>query len=117
VVGGKPFGPPGIKPEEDGKVLEFMHSRVRLLQEQDRAMFSPKIVVRMISGATYSGEYPYERMAWNFDQLVGRLQDCLPGYALGRSGFDALVETVRGADSLASIEPIFRVTRGSAYST
>ena len=113
VVGGNPFGPPGIKPEEDGKVLEFMHSRVRLIQEKDRAMFSPRIVVKMKNGATVSGEYPYGRMAWNLDQLAGRLQDCLPGYALGRSGFDALVETMRGADRLTSVDPILHVTRDS----
>ena len=112
-----PFGPPGIKPEEDGKVLEFMNSRVRLIQEKDRAMFSPRIVVKMKNGATVSGEYPYERMAWNFDQLAGRLQDCLPGYALGRSGFDALVETMRGADRLTSVDPILHVTRDSQGET
>ena len=113
VVGGKPFGPTAGKPEEDRKVLEFMNSRVRLVQEKDRAMFSPHIVVKMKNGVTYSGEYPYERMAWNFDQLVGRLEECLPGYSLGKSGFDALVETVRGADRLTSMEPIFQVTRCS----
>jgi hypothetical protein len=112
VVGGNPFGPTGDKPEEDGKVLEFMNSRVRLVQEKDRAMFSPQIVVRMKDGATHSGEYPYERMAWNFDQLVGRLEACLPGYPPGKSGFDALVATIGGADRLTSMEPIFRVTKG-----
>ena len=112
VVGGKAFGPTGVKPEQDRKVLEFMNSRVRLVQEKDRAMFSPRIVVKMKDGTTYAGEYPYERMAWNFDQLVGRLQDCLPGYALGKSGFDALVETMRGADRLTSVDRILQVTKG-----
>jgi 2-methylcitrate dehydratase PrpD len=112
VVGGRTFGPTGKRPEQDKKVLEFMHSRVRLVQEKDRAMFSPRIVVKMKDGATYAGEYPYERMAWNFDQLVGRLQDCLPGYSLGKSGFDALVETMRGAERLTSVDPILQVTKG-----
>ena len=58
VVGGNPFGPPGVKPEEDGKVLEFMNSRVRLIQEKDRAMFSPRIVVKMKNGATTLGGIP-----------------------------------------------------------
>jgi hypothetical protein len=111
VVGGTPFGPTGDKPDEDRRVVEFMNNRVRLVQETDRAMFSPQIVVTMKNGATYSGEYPYERMAWNFDQLASRLEECLPGYSLGKSGFDALVDTLRGADRLTSVESIFRVTK------
>jgi 2-methylcitrate dehydratase PrpD len=113
VVGGKALGRTGGNPEEDRKVLEFMNSRVKLVQEKDRAMFSPEITVKMKNGTTYTDQYPYERMAWNFDQLVARLQDCLPGYALGKSRFDALVETIRRADRLTSMEPIFQVTRGS----
>jgi hypothetical protein len=110
VVGGRTFGPTGDRLEEDERVLDFMKNKVTLVQEKDRAMFSPGIVVTMKDGATYSGEYPYERMEWNFGQLVERLRDCLPGYALGKPGFDSLVETVRGADDLPSVEPILQVT-------
>ena len=92
-------------------ILDFMQGHVKLVPEKDRAMFSPGIVVRMKNGTTYSGEYPYERMVWNFDQLEARLQQCLPGYSLGKSGFDALVETTRGADRLPSVARIFEVTK------
>jgi hypothetical protein len=112
VIGGKTFGPTGDKLEEDREVLNFMNSRVRLVQEKDRAMFSPRIVVKMKNGTTHTGEYPYERMEWNFDQLIGRLQDCLPGYSLGKSGVDALVETIREADRLTSVDRILQVTKG-----
>ncbi len=111
-VGGRPFGPTGERPEEDARVLEFMNSRVRLVQEKDRAMFSPAITVTMKNGTTYTGEYPYSRMEWNFDQLAARLQDCLPGYPPGKPGFDALVAAVRGADGLASVAPLFLAAKG-----
>ena len=65
--------------------------------------------MKMKNGATCSGNYPYERLEWTFDQLVARLQDCLPGYALGKAGLDALVETMRNADRLTSVDPIFQV--------
>jgi 2-methylcitrate dehydratase PrpD len=110
VVGGRTFGPTGDRPEEDERVLDFMKTKVTLVQEKDRAMFSPGIVVTMKDGTTHTGEYSYERMEWNFDQLVERLQDCLPGYPLGKAGFDALVETARGADRLPSVAPILDVT-------
>ena len=110
VVGGRTFGPTGDRLEEDQRVLDFMKDRVTLVQEQDRAMFSPGIVVTMKDGTTYSGEYPYARMEWNYDQLVARLQECLPGFALGKAGHDALVATVRGADGLPSVERLINVT-------
>lgn len=113
VVGGRTFGPTGAGLEEDQRVLDFMTSRVKLVQERDRPMFSPGIVVTMKDGTTYAGEYPYARMEWNYDQLVERLQDCLPSYSLGKPGFDALVETVRGADGLPSVDRLIQVTRVS----
>ncbi len=110
VVGGRTHGPTGDRPEEDQRVLDFMKNHVTLVQEKDRAMFSPGIVVTMRDGTTYSGEYPYARMEWNYDQLVERLHDCLPGYPLGTSGFDALVETVRAADSLPTVARVIEAT-------
>lgn len=111
VVGGRTVGPAGERHEEDVRVLEFMNSRVKLVQEKDRAMFSPRIVVAMKSGASHAGEYPYARMEWSYAQLVERLQDCIPGYPLGKSGLGRLVEVVRRTDELSSIEPLLAATR------
>jgi hypothetical protein len=110
VVGGRTLGPTGEKLEQDRKVMAFMNDRVKLVQEKDRAMFSPGIVVRMKDGTTHSAEYPYARMEWGFDQLVERMQDCLPGYPLGKAGHDALVETVRHIDGLDSVDRIIQIT-------
>jgi len=87
-----------------------MNSRVTLVQEKERPMFSPYIEVTMKDGTTYSGDYPYERMEWNFDRLVERLHDCLPGYPLGTSRFDALVDTVRRMDEFDSVAPLIQAT-------
>ncbi len=111
VVGGKTFGPTGRNLVEDRKVLDFMNAHVTLVQDKQRPMFSPGAVVKMKNGASHSGDYPYQRMEWNFEQLVTRLQDCVPGYSLGKAGFDALVETVRDADCLTSVDRIFEVTK------
>jgi len=113
VVGGRTFGPTGKRLEKDQTVLGFMNNRVKLVQEKGRAMFSPGIVVKMNDGTTYRGEYPYSRMEWSYDQLVERLQACLPGYPLGRPGFDALVQTVRRADDLISVDRIIQMTMDS----
>jgi MmgE/PrpD N-terminal domain len=111
VVAGKGYGPAGVRAEDDSRVLEFMRDHVTLVQEKDRAMFSPGITVTMKDGSTFSGEYPYERMEWNLAQLVERLQECLPGFALGKAGFDALVDVVASVDRITSVDPILNVTR------
>jgi 2-methylcitrate dehydratase PrpD len=110
VVGGRTFGPTGARLEEDERVLAFMNQRVKLVQEKQRAMFSPAITVTMKDGRSFRGEYPYARLEWDFAQLASRLQECLPGYALGKQGFDALVQLVQGLDRLPAMAAIFDAT-------
>jgi 2-methylcitrate dehydratase PrpD len=110
VVGGRTFGPTGRDLEADQRVLAFMDRHVTLVPEKDRPMFSPAIVVTMQDGRKHAGEYPYQRMEWNFDQLVAGLQECLPGYPAGKTGFDALVELTRRLDTLPSMEGIIAAT-------
>jgi hypothetical protein len=110
VVGGRTFGPTGARLEEDERVLAFMNQRVKLVQEKQRAMFSPAITVTMKDGRSFRGEYAYARLEWDFAQLAARLQDCLPGYPLGKQGFDALVQVVQGLERLPAMAAIFDAT-------
>lgn len=96
---------PGGKPSQDPDVLAFMH-RVKLVPEKRKAMFSPSIRVLMKDGTAHEGEYPYERMIWGFDELVGRLHATLPGYPGGREAFDTLVDLVRGTEQWSSVQPV-----------
>ena len=111
VIGGRTFGPAGIALTEDHRVLAFMEQHVRLVPEKNRAMFSPAIVVTMNDGTTCSGEYPYQRMEWNFDQLVTNLQDCMPGFPIGARGFAGLVELTRRLDTLPSVDAIVEFSK------
>ena len=110
VVGGRTFGPTGADLEGDTRVLAFMEQHVTLVPEKDRPMFSPAIVVTLKDGRKHVGEYPYQRMEWNFDQLLVQLQDCLPGYPAGQPGFDALAALARHLDTLPSVQSIIAAT-------
>ena len=110
VVGGVTFGPTEGNLEQDEPVLDFMRKKVTLVQDRERAMFSPAIRVTMKDGSVHDGEYPYESMEWNLPQLVDRLHDCLPHYPSGEAGFERLVETVRAVDLLPTVEPIIQAT-------
>lgn len=107
VVGGRTFGPTGADLAADTRVLDFMRDRVRLVPQKDRAMFSPQISVKMKDGTTYTGDYPYERMEWNFDQLVARLDACFPEPGIAREKFLGLVELTRRLDELDSMDTLF----------
>lgn len=110
VVGGRTFGPTGVNLTGDERVVAFMKERVRLVPQKDRAMFSPGIVVKMKDGTEYAGEYPYERMEWNFDQLVARLDACFPEPGLARTKFEGLVDLARGLDQQGSLDAVFALT-------
>jgi hypothetical protein len=90
-----------------------MNAHVTLVQEKNREMYSAGGVVTMKNGTVYQGECPYRRLLMTFDQLVTRTQDCLPSYSLGKKGMDAVVETIRSVDRLASVDGIFHVMKGS----
>jgi hypothetical protein len=70
-------------------------SRVDLVPQPLRPMFSPEITVEMKDGSVFRADYPYERMVWDFDKLAMRLQSCLPGIAGGRAAFQTLESAVR----------------------
>ena len=52
-----------------------------------------------------------EHKTWNFDQLVERLQDLGPRFPLGKEGLEALVETMRWAERLTSVDRLFKITK------
>jgi len=114
VIGGASLGPAGVRPDEDRRVIDFMASRVRLVATPDRPMFSPRIEVRMGDGAVHAGEFLYERLEWTFDQVVERLQGCVPGLPGGQARLDDLVATVLRFEDLESLEPVFGVVRREA---
>ena len=105
VVGGRTFGPTGRNLAEDKKVIDFMnaprHARAgegpadvlagrRGEDEERRDLMRASIHTSASSGTSTSSST--------------RLQDCVPGYSLGKAGLDALVETMRGAERLTSVE-------------
>ena len=108
-MGGRTYSS-SADPTKDQRVLDFLKDRVRIIGVKDQPMFSPAIIVHMRDGRAYQGTYPYDRMAWNFDQLMERMQDPASNFPLGRAKFDTLVQTVRTADTLPTIEPLLRVT-------
>ena len=97
VAGGQP--PAGAARKGIDPAAAAFMSRVELVPEPLRPMFSPAITVEMRDGSVVRADYPYERMIWDFDKLALRLQDCLPGIAGGRSAFQALESAVRAIDS------------------
>jgi 2-methylcitrate dehydratase PrpD len=90
----------------DPQVLALM-ARVRLVPQDERAMFSPAVSIRMKDGTVHEGSYPYERMVWTFDELAGRLSACVPGFPTGQAGLGGIVRIARHVDELTTMQAIF----------
>jgi len=106
VAGGIP--PPGAAPSGlDPSAIAFM-SRVELVPEPLRPMFSPAISITTTDGQIFLGDYPYERMIWDFNQLKQRLKPCLPGFPGGGPSFDALATLVHGLDDARPASRVFK---------
>lgn len=106
VVGGVTFGRSGDDRFADQEVITFMRDKVRLVGVHDQPMFSPSITVRRRDGETVRGSYPYERMAWGFDELVGQLDRCTPGLPGGAAFLRSLATLTRRLDDLDSMAPL-----------
>ena len=106
VVGGRDFAPAGTDIRTDPKLIDFMNQHVRVTPVWGKEMFGPSVIIRTKDGRAFFGDYPYRRLAWTFDELVPRLNECVPGVPGGQATFDRLVEAVRGSDALASVEPL-----------
>jgi len=110
VVGGVTFGPPGDDRFGDRAVIDFMREKVRLVGVHDQPMFSPSITVRTRDGRTINESYPYERMAWGFDELAGQLDRCTPGLPGGAAFLASLAGLTRRLDEIASMAPLVEKT-------
>ena len=111
VVGGKSFAPAGTDLQKDPAINDFIANHTKVIPVWGHPMFSPSVTLKVKDGRAFFGHYPYSRMEWNFDQLVERLQDCLPGYPGGKAALDKLVATTRGMDGLTSVAPIIEALR------
>lgn len=112
VVGGVTFGPTGDDLSHDRAVIDFMRDKVRLVGVHDQPMFSPSITVRRRDGGTVTANYPYERMAWGFDELLAQLDRCTPGLPGGAAFLASLASLTRRLDDLDSTAPLVQAMAG-----
>lgn len=61
-MGGRTYGPTGVKLAEDRKLIELMNGHIRLVQERDCKMFLPGVVITTKSGAVYKGDYLFKSL-------------------------------------------------------
>ncbi|MSQ29365.1 MAG: hypothetical protein EXR68_02615 [Dehalococcoidia bacterium] len=113
VVGGKAFAPASVTDlQKDPAIVDFIANHTKIIPVWGHPMFSPSVTLKVKDGRAFFGHYPYQRMEWTMDQLVARLDECMPGYPGGKAAFAKLVAAVRGMDGLASVAPIYAALKG-----
>ena len=105
VASGLPPGAPDSDPARETQARELM-TRIRLVPEDLRPMFSPAIAIEVKNGQVHQGDYPYARMVWDLRTLRSRLQACEPGIEGGAARLDALTHLLSNTHALASVQPL-----------
>jgi hypothetical protein len=113
VANGLPPGAPDSDPDNEAQARAFM-ARIKLVPEPQRAMFSPTIAIELQNGKVLQDSHPYERMVWNFDQLLSRLQACTGAMEGGQKQHDGLASLVLGLDGPQTLQALVRHMQGQA---
>lgn len=92
----------------DPEVLEFLTSKVTLVPRYDYPMFSPTITVHLTDGRQISGHYPYEQMAWDFDQVTERLRRSRDSLGERIERADLWHASVGALEAQATVAPLLR---------
>jgi len=109
-IGGRTYGPTE-DPTKDEKVLKFMAEKVKITGIWNQPMFSPRAIVTMNSGMSYTGDYPYARMCWDLEGLVDHLHDLEAKFPLGAAGLNKIIDACRNLESLSSVADLHALTR------
>jgi 2-methylcitrate dehydratase PrpD len=107
---------PGASDEDatrEAQARAFM-PRVELVPQELRPMFSPAIAIECQDGRVFEGSYPYERMAWDSSQLLGRLQACAPGIDGGGERLATLADLVASVPRMVTLQPLLAFMQGPA---
>ncbi|WP_067670932.1 MmgE/PrpD family protein [Nocardia miyunensis] len=97
----------------DTTILDYL-TRFTLIGVHGQPMFSPTIEVETLDGHMYTDSLDYADMLWTFDVLAERLRGGADGLPGGEETLDEVVDLVRRAEKLDSVEPVFALARSRA---
>ena len=110
VANGFAPGAPDTDPAREAQARQLME-RVRLVPEKLRPMFSPAITIELNNGQVHQASYPYERMAWTFEELSLRLKACRSNLPGDPGRWDRMAGLVAQSQTLNAMEPLLKQMR------
>jgi 2-methylcitrate dehydratase PrpD len=86
--------------DDPPEVLELMH-RVRIIPSHQMRLFGPRITVFTKDGKSYTRQSTGREFIWDYDGLVGRLREVVPGLPIPAAQYESIIETCRGLERSA----------------
>ena len=99
--------PDSVAGEEGPQVLGLMR-RVQVLGHKDRPSFAPRITIIMQDGARFVDEFNGDELKWDLATETRRISALFDDIPWPRQRLDAIVQTVSGLETRASVEPLIR---------
>jgi hypothetical protein len=100
---------PGGAPADPPAVLELMQ-RIRIVPSKTRPVITPRITIRLKSGATHRATATGREFMFDLDEEIARIGGLVPDLPIPASQFDEIVAAVRGLEGLPHASSLIELT-------
>ena len=95
--------------DDPPEVLELMH-RVTLIPSHKMTLFGPRITVFTKDGKSHTKQSTGREFIWNYDGLVQRLREVIPGLPIAATQFETMIATCRDLEKHDRADKLVKLT-------
>jgi 2-methylcitrate dehydratase PrpD len=95
--------------DDPPEVLDLM-SRVTIIPSHKMTLFGPRITIFTKDGKSYTKQSTGREFIWNYDGLVKRLREVIPGLPIAAAQYENMIATCGGLDKEARADALVRLT-------
>jgi hypothetical protein len=99
-----------VDPAEDPpEVLELM-KRVTIVPSHEMTLFGPRFTIYTKGGKSYTEQSTGREFIWDYEELVRRIQDIVPGLPIPAAQYGQLVSTCGSLEKEPRADKLVRLT-------
>ena len=95
--------------DDPPEVLELMN-RVTIIPSHRMTLFGPRITIFTRDGRSYTRQATGREFVWDYDGLVGRLREVIPGLPIPATQYESMIDTCRALEKSDRADALVRLT-------
>jgi 2-methylcitrate dehydratase PrpD len=95
--------------DDPPEVLELMQ-RVTIIPSHQMTLFGPRITIFTKDGKSYTRQSTGREFIWDYEGLVGRLREVIPGLPIPAAQYESIVETCRALEKSERADALVKLT-------